>query len=129
MKDFKRVLKIIVVLCLVEIVVLMFTISWGLEFGFKLWNWLIIGICVFVYVIFSSVIIIKEKKVIKKVDKTQLVVSEFYQDQASLVLKKLDSYLNNNQKVYNNLRFFWPLYKSLLIRISKGKNFIIKIIK
>ena len=123
MKQFKNIFKIIIILCILEVAVLSFTVLYGLEYGFKLWNWMTIIIGVGIYLIFTIVIIIWENKGKNKVEKKELIVDDFYKEQAKLILKVIDDYLEKNKKVYNDLQLYWPFYKAILKRIAIGKKF------
>ena len=88
-----------------------------------MWNWIVIATCVLVYLIFALVIIIWENKGKKKVSKDELIVNSFYREQAQLILKSIKNYLNDNKKVYYDLKLYWPFYESVLKRIALGKKF------
>ena len=79
-----------------------------------------------IYFVFTIVVIIKENKGIKKVSKEELAVTDFYREQARLILNVIDEYLHTNQKVANDLRLYWPFYKGLLKRIANGKKYAVK---
>ena len=51
-----------VILCILEVIVLSFAILSGLENGFKLWNWIIIAVGIFVYFLSIMVAIIYDNK-------------------------------------------------------------------
>ena len=123
MKQFKNIFKAIIILCILEVVVLSFVILYGLEFGFELWNWITIIIAVSIYIIFTISIIVWENKGKNKVDKNELIVDNFYKEQAQLILNAIDDYLEKNKKVYNDLKLYWPFYKAILKRIAIGKKF------
>lgn len=123
MNKFKNIIKIICVLVTLEIIVLSFTTIYGFKNGFKMWNWIVIATCVSVYLIFALVIIIWENKRKKKVSKDELIVNSFYREQAQLILKSIKNYLNDNKKVYYDLKLYWPFYESVLKRIALGKKF------
>lgn len=123
MKQFKNIFKTIIILCILEVAVLSFTVFYGLEYGFKLWNWMTIIIGVGIYLIFTIVIIIWENKGKNKVEEKELIVDDFYKEQAKLILKAIDDYLEKNKKVYNDLQLYWPFYKAILKRIAIGKKF------
>ena len=123
MKQFKNIFKAIIILCILEVVVLSFVILYGLEFGFELWNWITIIIAVSIYIIFTISIIVWENKKKNKVDKNELIVDNFYKEQAQLILNVIDDYLEKNKKVYNDLKLYWPFYKAILKRIANGKKF------
>ena len=122
MKQFKNIFKAIIILCILEVVVLSFVILYGLEFGFELWNWITIIIVVSIYIIFTISIIVWENKRKNKVDKNELIVDNFYKEQAHLILNVIDDYLEKNKKVYNDLKLYWPFYKAILKRIAIGKK-------
>ena len=126
MNHLEKYIKKVVILCILEIIALSFAIVYGFENGFKLWNWLVIIIGALIYFVFTIVVIIKENKGIKKVSKEELVVTDFYREQARLILNVIDEYLNTNQKVANDLRLYWPFYKGLLKRIANGKKYAVK---
>ena len=123
MKQFKNIFKTIIILCILEVAVLSFAVLYGLEYGFKLWNWMTIIIGVGIYLIFTIVIIIWENKGKNKVEEKELIVDDFYKEQAKLILKVIDDYLEKNKKVYNDLQLYWPFYKAILKRIAIGKKF------
>lgn len=75
---FQKLIKFIVLLCVLEVIVLSFAILSGLENGFKLWNWVIIALGIFVYFLSVVVAIIYDNNGRKKVSKEELVVSDFY---------------------------------------------------
>lgn len=58
-----------VILCILEVIVLSFAILSGLENGFKLWNWIIIAVGIFVYFLSIMVAIIYDNKGRKKYQK------------------------------------------------------------
>ena len=126
MNHLEKYIKKVVILCILEIIALSFAIVYGFENGFKLWNWLVIIIGALIYFVFTIVVIIKENKGIKKVSKEELVVTDFYREQARLILNVIDEYLNTTQKVANDLRLYWPFYKGLLKRIANGKKYAVK---
>lgn len=126
MNHLEKYIKKVVILCILEIIALSFAIVYGLENGFKLWNWLVIIIGALICFVFTIVVIIKENKGIKKVSKEELAVTDFYREQARLILNVIDEYLNTNQKVANDLRLYWPFYKGLLKRIANGKKYAVK---
>ena len=122
MKQFKNIFKAIIILCILEVVVLSFVILYGLEFGFKLWNWITIIIAVSIYIIFTISIIIWGNKGKNKVDKNELIVDNFYKEQAQLILNVIDDYLEKNKKIYNDLKLYWPFYKGILKRVANSKK-------
>ena len=60
---------------------------------------------------------------LNKVEKKELIVDDFYKEQAKLILTAIDDYLEKNKKVYNDLQLYWPFYKAILKRIAIGKKF------
>lgn len=116
------IIKKIAILCIVEVIVLSFAVVYGLENGFKLWNWLTIIIGISLYLIITIVVVIKENKGKTKVSKEELIVSDYYKEQAQKILDVLDKYLAENIKVANDLKLYWPFYKGILKRISNGKK-------
>lgn len=119
---FQKFIKFMVILCILEVIVLSFAILSGLENGFKLWNWVIIALGIFVYFLSVVVAIIYDNKGRKKVSKEELVVSDFYKEQAQNILNCLDSYLLQNTKVATDLKLYWPFYKMILKKIAYGKK-------
>ena len=115
-----------VILCILEVIVLSFAILSGLENGFKLWNWVIIALGIFVYFLSVVVAIIYDNKGRKKVSKEELVVSDFYKEQAKKILNCIDGYLLKNTKVAADLKLYWPIYKKILKKIAGGKKLNIK---
>lgn len=123
---FQKLIKFIVLLCVLEVIVLSFAILSGLENGFKLWNWVIIALGIFVYFLSVVVAIIYDNKGRKKVSKEELVVSDFYKEQAKKILNCIDGYLLKNTKVAADLKLYWPIYKKILKKIAGGKKLNIK---
>lgn len=123
---FQKLIKFIVLLCVLEVIVLSFAILSGLENGFKLWNWVIIALSIFVYFLSVVVAIIYDNKGRKKVSKEELVVSDFYKEQAQKILNCIDGYLLKNTKVAADLKLYWPFYKKILKKIACGKKLNIK---
>jgi len=123
MKTLEDIIKKVVPICILEIIILSFAIISGIKNGFKLWNWLMIIIGVSIYLIFTIVVCVKENKDIKKVKKEDLKVDDVYKEQSQLILKSIDNYLKENQKIYTDLKLYWPFYKGLLRRIANGKKF------
>ena len=111
---FQKLIKFIVLLCVLEVIVLSFAILSGLENGFKLWNWVIIALGIFVYFLSVVVAIIYDNNGRKKVSKEELVVSDFYKEQAHKILNCIDGYLLKNTKVAADLKLYWPFYKKIL---------------
>lgn len=58
MKKVKNIFNTIIILCIIEFIVLSFSILYGLVYGFKTWNWIIIVGCILGYLIFTFGIII-----------------------------------------------------------------------
>ena len=123
MKTLEDIIKKIVSICIFEVIILSFAIISGIKNGFKLWNWLMIIIGISIYLIFTIVVCINENKGIKKVKREDLRVDNVYKEQAQLILKSIDKYLKENQKIYTDLKLYWPFYKGLLRRISNGQKF------
>lgn len=122
MNKFEKIIKKIAVFCIIEFIVLSFVIIYGLENGFRLWNWIIIIAGILAYIIFALIVVLTENRGRKKATPEQLIVSEFYKEQAKLILGSIDTYLKDNPKVANDLKLYWPLYKATLKNISKGKK-------
>ena len=122
MKKISKIIKALIVLWFIEVTVLSFVILYGLENGFRKWNWIVIISFVSIYVIFTIAIIIWENKGLKNVSKEMLKVDEFYIEQAKMVLEKIDLYFVRNPKIYNDMKLYWPYYKGLLKRIANGKK-------
>lgn len=122
MNKLEKVLKKIAVICMIEIIVLSFVILYGLRNGFRLWNWIIIIAGILTYVVFTSIVVLKENKGKKRAAPERLIVSEFYMEQAQLILNSLDDYLIDRPKLANDLKLYWPLYKAALKSISRGKK-------
>ena len=119
---FEQIIKSVFILVIIEIIVLSFTIISGLEYGFKLWNWIVIGVSSGGYILFTIVIVLKENKGKTKVSKEELIVNDYYKEQAQLILNVLDNYLAKHHKVANDLKLYWPLYKGVLKRVASGKK-------
>lgn len=124
MNRFEKILKTFVILVALEIPILSFATIQGFENGFKLWNWVVIGIGILAYAIAVIGAILWENKTQNKVKvpKEQLIVNGFYQEQAKRILNVLDNYLKENDKVATDLRLYWPFYKGILTRIARGKK-------
>ena len=125
MKNFEKAIKRVVVLCLAEIIVLSFSILYGIENGFELWNWLTIIIVVLTYLVFTATVIVKENKGTRKLDRSELTADDYQKEQAKNILKVIDQYLKDHQKAAYDLRLYWPFYKSLLKKIAHGKKIIL----
>ena len=102
-----------------------FAIVYGLENGFKLWNWLTIIIGILIYLVFTVAVIAKENKRTKKIDKSELIADSSQKEQAKILLKSIDQYLKDHQKIAYDLRLYWPFYKSMLKKIASGKKIIL----
>lgn len=118
----EQIIKHVATLVIIEIIVLSFTILSGLEYGFKLWNWIVIGISIGVYLLFTILVILKENKGKTKVSKEELIANDYYKEQAQLILNVLDKYLVEHTKVANDLKLYWPFYKVVLKRVANGKK-------
>ena len=121
-KKIKKIIKFNIILGVLEFIVLTFTILYGLEFGFKKWNWITIISCVSVYIIVIIAAIIYDNIGKTKVSKEELIVSDYYKEQAQLILNVLDKYLVENSKIANDLKLYWPFYKGILKRVANGKK-------
>ena len=119
---FEQIIEHVVTLVIIEIIVLSFTVISGLEYGFKLWNWIVIGVSIGVYLLFTILVVLKENKGKTKVSKEELIANDFYKEQAQLILDVLDKYLAEHTKVANDLKLYWPLYKVVLKRVANGKK-------
>ena len=84
MKDFEKAIKRVVILCLAEIIVLSFSILYGIENGFELWNWLTIIIAVLTYLVFTATVIVKENKGTRKLDRSELTADDYQKEQAKI---------------------------------------------
>lgn len=122
MSKFEKIIKKIAIYCILEIIVLSFVIVYGLRNGFRLWNWIIIIVGILAYIIFTLIVILTENKGKKETTPEQLIVSEFYKEQAQRILDSIDAYLKDKPKIANDLKLYWPLYKAALKNISKGKK-------
>lgn len=118
----EQIIKRVAMLVIFEIMLLSFTIISGLEYGFKLWNWIVIGVSIGGYILFTIVVVLKENKGKTKVLKEQLIVDDYYIEQAQLILNVLDKYLAEHVKVANDLKLYWPFYKGILKRVANGKK-------
>lgn len=125
--EVKKLFTMFAIVGIIDFIVLRFAIITGLEHGFKLWNWLTIIIGVLAYVTFSVIVIImairKDNKCRKKVAKEQLIANDFYVMEAQSILRSINLYLKDNQKVANDLRLYWPIYIGTLRGIAKGKKY------
>ena len=121
-KKIDKIIKFNIILGALEFIVLTFTILYGLEFGFKKWNWITIISCVSVYIIMIIAAIIYDNIGKTKVSKEEFIVSDYYQKQAQLTLNVLDKYLVENSKIANDLKLYWPFYKGILKRVANGKK-------
>ena len=72
----EQIIKRVAVLVIIEIIVLSFTIISGLEYGFKLWNWIVIGVSIGGYILFTILVVLKENKGKTKVSKEELIPME-----------------------------------------------------
>ena len=118
----EQIIKRVAVLVIIEIIVLSFTIISGLEYGFKLWNWIVIGVSIGGYILFTILVVLKENKGKTKVSKEELIVNDYYKEQAQLILNVLDKYLVEHTKLANDLKLYWPFYKGILKIVANGKK-------
>lgn len=121
-KKIDKIIKFSIILYIVEFIVITFAVLSGLEYGFKKWNWITIIACVTVYIIMLIGSIVYDNIGKTKVSKEELIVSDYYKEQAQLILNVLDEYLLKNTKVANELKLYWPFYKGILKRVAKGKK-------
>lgn len=117
-----KIIKFNIILMIAEFIVLSFAVMAGLEYGFKAWNWIVVIVCISIYVVVIIAAIIYDNLGKKKVSKEELTVSDYYKEQAKLILNVLDEYLLKNTKVANELKLYWPFYKGILKRVANGKK-------
>ena len=121
-KKVDKIIKFNIILGIIEFIVLTFTVLSGLEFGFKSWNWITIIVCVSIYILIIIGAIIYDNIGKTKVSKEELIVNDYYKEQAQLILNILDKYLVEHTKVANDLKLYWPFYKGILKRVANGKK-------
>ena len=121
-KKIDKIRKFNVILGIIEFIVLTFTVISGLEFGFKSWNWITIIVCVSIYILIIIGAIIYDNIGKTKVSKEELLVNDYYKEQAQLILNILDKYLVEHTKVANDLKLYWPFYRGILKRVANGKK-------
>ena len=92
MKQFKNIFKTIIISCIIEFMTLSFAILYGIKNGFKIWNWIVVIGFILAYLIFILAIIIWENQDRKKINKENLIVNEFYKEQANKILKSIKIY-------------------------------------
>ena len=121
-KKIDKIMKFNIILGTIEFIVLTFTVISGLEFGFKSWNWITIIVCVSMYILIIIGAIIYDNIGKTKVSKEELLVNDYYKEQAKLILNVLDKYLVEHNKVANDLKLYWPFYRGILKRVANGKK-------
>ena len=121
-KKIDKIIKFNIILGIIEFIVLTFTVLSGLEFGFNSWNWITIIVCVSIYILIIIGAIIYDNIGKTKVSKAELIVNDYYKEQAKLILNILDKYLVEHTKVANDLKLYWPFYKGILKRVANGKK-------
>ncbi len=121
-KRIDKIIKFGILLGVIEFIVISFAVLSGLEYGFKKWNWITIIVCVSIYIVILIGAIIYDNIGKTKVSKEELIVNDYYKEQAQLILNVLDKYLVEHTKVANDLKLYWPFYKGLLKRVANGKK-------